>query len=108
VAAMFGSAVALGLAVVGALLAALGWFFDLPALLNGLDLGVPAMILGPVGYFVGRSAVGHIDASEGRYGGLGLARSACVIGAVAMAIGAVLTLVWLTFALLAAMGPPPA
>ena len=108
IAATFGSGVALGLAVAGLALAAVGWYFDVASLLAGLLLGVPAMILGPVGYFVGRSAIHHVAASEGRLGGATLARTSTVLGAVAMAIGAVLTVVWLTLLLLAAAGPPPA
>ena len=108
IAAMFGSGVALGLAVAGLALAAAGWYFDIASLLGGLLLGLPAMILGPVGYFVGRSAIQHVALSEGRLGGTGLARTSTVLGAVAMAIGAVLTVVWLTLLLIAAAGPPPA
>jgi ABC-type arginine transport system permease subunit len=108
IAAAFGSCVALGLAIAGAALAGVGWFFDLGQLLNGLILGVPAMILGPVGYFVGRSAIRHIDESQGRHGGRSLATTSWIIGAIAMAIGAIVTLIWFTLVLLAAVGPPPA
>lgn len=108
IAAAFGSCVALGLGLAGLGLPAVGWFFDLAQLLNGLVLGVPSMILGPIGYFVGRSAIRHIDESQGKLGGRGLATTSWILGAIAMAIGAILTLIWLTLVLLAASGPPPA
>ena len=61
----------------------------------GLPLGLPGMVLGTLAYFLGKSAVNRIDSSQGALGGRGLAVSSWVLGAIAMGIGAVVTLVWL-------------
>ncbi|MEO8744288.1 MAG: hypothetical protein ABI401_03115 [Candidatus Dormibacter sp.] len=84
---------------IGALLAAIF------GIVLGLPLGVPGMVLGTVAYFVGRSAVRRIDGSEGASGGRNMAVSAWVLGAVAMAIGSAVTLVWLVVFLVAVSGP---
>ena len=65
----------------------------------GLPLGIPGMVLGTIAYFLGRSAVSRIDASQGARGGRSLAVSGWVLGAVAMAIGSAITLVWLVLLL---------
>ena len=66
------------------------------SLLNALWLGVPALALGPIGYFVGRST------GKGGPGG-----AATVMGAAATAVGAVATLILLVLVLLSLFGPPP-
>jgi hypothetical protein len=60
-----------------------------------LPAGVPGLILGPIAYFLGRSAVGRIDASRGAAGGRGTAVTGWVTGVIATAVGAVVTLLWL-------------
>jgi hypothetical protein len=60
-----------------------------------LPAGVPGLILGPIAYFLGRSAVGRIDASRGAVGGRGTAVTGWVTGVIATAVGAVVTLLWL-------------
>ena len=67
----------------------------------GLPLGLPGMVLGTLAYFLGRSAVNRIDSSQGALGGRGLAVTSWVLGAIAMGIGAVVTLAWLVVVLIA-------
>lgn len=74
-------------------------------LLLGLPLGLPGLILGPIAYFVGKSAVRRIDESAGALGGRGAAVSGWVMGIVATAIGAAVTLVWLVVLLVAISAP---
>jgi hypothetical protein len=76
-------------------------------LLLGLPLGVPGLICGPIAYFVGKSAINRIDASEGALGGRGIATAAWIFGIVATVVGAVITLVWLVLLLVQVSGPPP-
>ena len=71
----------------------------------GVPLGLPGMVLGTLAYFLGKSAVSRIDSSQGALGGRGLAVSSWVLGAVAMGIGAVVTLVWLVVVLMAMSQP---
>ncbi len=59
----------------------------------GLPLGLPGMVLGTLAYFLGKSAVSRIDSS--------LAVTSWVLGAIAMGIGAVVTLAWLVVVLIA-------
>ena len=73
-------------------------------LVLGLPLGVPGMILGTLAYFLGRSAVRNSE-SSGSTGGRGVATVAWVLGAVSMAIGSAVTLVWLVVALVVTSGP---
>lgn len=63
-------------------------------LLLGLPLGLPGMALGPLAYFLGKSAVGRIDESKGELGGRSTAVAGWVIGAIATAVGAAVTLIW--------------
>jgi hypothetical protein len=77
-------------------------------LLLGLPLGIPGMALGPLAYFLGKSAIGRIDESKGELGGRSTAVAGWVIGAIATAIGAAVTLVWLVFLLVAISGTPAA
>ena len=80
---------------------------DAPAL-NGFAIGIPALVLGAVAYFMGRSAISRIKESQGRLGGTPSARAASWIGVAATIVGAVSTLAWLVIALLGSFGPPPA
>jgi hypothetical protein len=59
------------------------------------------MALGTLAYFLGKSAVDNIDTSKGSLGGRGMAVAGWVLGAVAMAIGSAVTLVWLVVVLVA-------
>ena len=67
----------------------------------GLPFGIPGMVLGTLAYFLGQSAVDNIDSSKGDLGGRGMAVTGRVLGAVSMAIGAAVTLVWLVVVLVA-------
>ena len=71
----------------------------------GLPLGLPGMVLGTLAYFLGKSAVKRIDGSQGALGGRSVAVSAGVLGAIAMGIGAAVTLVWLVVVLIAISQP---
>jgi hypothetical protein len=77
-----------GRAVAALVWAILGLIFALP-------LGLPGMIGGPIAYFLGGSARERIAESNGALTGLGAARAARIIGIIATAVGAVVTLVWL-------------
>src|SRR5260370_23685398 len=63
------SAIALVLAVLGLVL--------------GLPLGVPGLVLGPIAYFMGKSALTRIDASAGALDGRNFAMTAWILGIVA-------------------------
>jgi hypothetical protein len=67
-------------------------------------IGLPGLVLGPIAYFLGKSATSRIDSSTGELGGRGTAAAGWVMGAVAMAIGAVVTLVWFIVFLIAISG----
>jgi hypothetical protein len=73
----------------------------------GLPFGIPGMALGTLAYFLGKSAVGRIDRSQGARVGRSLAVAGWVLGAVAMAIGSAVTLVWLIVLLVAFSQPAP-
>ncbi len=88
-----GAVVALVLAIVGLVL--------------GLPLGIPGLICGPIAYFMGKSANTRIDASAGALGGRSLAMSAWVLGIVATAAGAIITLIWLVLLLVTISTPAP-
>jgi hypothetical protein len=75
-------------------------------ILLGLPFGLPGLALGPLAYFLGRSAVARIDAEAGRSGGRGLAVAGSVLGVVATAIGAVVSLAWLVLLLVAISTQP--
>jgi hypothetical protein len=77
-------------------------------LLLGLALGIPGLVLGPLAYFLGKSAVARIDASEGKLGGRSSAQAGWIIGVVATAAGAGVSLTWFVIWLLSVSGPPPA
>ena len=74
-------------------------------ILLGLPLGIPGMVLGTLAYFLGKSAVSRIDSSQGALGGRSVAVAGWVLGVVAMAIGSVVTLVWIVVALVATSQP---
>jgi len=86
-------------AVVALVLAILG-------LVLGLPLGVPGLVFGPIAYFMGKSATGRIEASAGALGGRNLALTAWILGIVATAVGALVTLAWLVLMLLAISSTP--
>jgi hypothetical protein len=88
----------------GALVSLLAGIFGL---ILGLLLGLPGLVLGPLAYFVGKSSVARIDESKGTVGGRSSATAGRVMGIVATAIGAVVTLTWFIVYLVAVMGPPP-
>jgi hypothetical protein len=67
--------------------AILGLLFDLP-------LGLPGLIAGPIAYFLGKGAKERIAASNGAVGGAGPANAGRILGIVATAVGAAVTLVW--------------
>ncbi|OLC16666.1 MAG: hypothetical protein AUH32_00795 [Actinobacteria bacterium 13_1_40CM_66_12] len=74
-------------------------------LILGLPLGVPGLVCGPIAYFMGKSANRRIDASGGTLGGRSLAMTAWILGIVATAAGAVITLIWLVLFLVAISTP---
>ena len=69
--------------------------------LLGLPFGIPGLALGPLGYFLGRSAIARIDSAPGTAGGRSIAVAGWVLGVVATAIGALVSLVWLVLLLVA-------
>jgi hypothetical protein len=71
----------------------------------GLPMGIPGMVLGTLAYFLGKSSVSRIDSSQGNLGGRGVAVAGWVFGVAAMAIGSVVTLVWVVVALVATAEP---
>ncbi len=71
----------------------------------GLPFGLPGVVLGAVAYFTGKSAIARIDSSQGALGGRSLAVTGWVLGVVATAIGAVVSLAWLVALLLSVSGP---
>ncbi len=74
-------------------------------LILGLPLGVPGLVCGPIAYFMGKTANRRIDASGGTLGGRSLAMTAWILGIVATAAGAVITLIWLVLFLVAISTP---
>jgi hypothetical protein len=75
-------------------------------LVLGLPLGLPGMALGALAYFLGKSAVGRIDASQGQLGGRSTAVAGWVVGVMAAAIGSIVTLIWFIVLLVAISGTP--
>lgn len=92
----------------GALIALLAFFTENGDFLNALLLGFPAMILGAIAYFLGRSGVARIVDSPSTRGGRATAVAGWVIGTICSAVGAVVTLIWIVLFLIANFGPPPA
>ena len=64
-------------------------------LVLGLPLGIPGMVLGAVAYFMGKASVRRIESSAGALGGRNSAMFGWVLGIVATAAGAVVSLIWL-------------
>ena len=75
-------------------------------ILLGLPFGIPGLALGPLGYFLGRSAIDRIDSAPGTEGGRSLAVTGWVLGIVATAVGAIVSLVWLVLLLIALAATP--
>ena len=75
-------------------------------LVLGLPLGVPGLICGPIAYFMGKSAVKRIQASAGALTGHNVAKIAWILGVIATAVGAVVSLVWLVLYLVSVSGTP--
>jgi hypothetical protein len=71
----------------------------------GLPFGLPGLVLGPVAYFTGRSAIARIDSSQGTREGRSLAATGWVLGVVATTIGALVSLAWLVALLVSVSGP---
>jgi hypothetical protein len=71
----------------------------------GLPFGLPGLVLGAIGYFMGKAAIRRIDSSSGSVGGRSLAAAGWVLGVVATAIGAVVSLVWVVVLLVAISSP---
>ncbi|HET9782624.1 MAG TPA: hypothetical protein VFR33_12700 [Candidatus Dormibacteraeota bacterium] len=92
----------------GAVVAGLAFLTGNGDLLNGLLLGFPAMILGAIAYFLGRSGMARATESPSTRGGRSTAVAGWVIGTASTAVGAVVTLIWLVLVLLANNPPPPA
>ena len=106
-AALLTSSIGLVLDLTAILLGATAYVFVIDGLLPGLLLGVPAMILGAIGYFLARSSHGRIADSKGTMGGQGTATTAVALGVTAAAVGALVTLTAIVLYLLAAVGQPP-
>ena len=75
-------------------------------ILLGVPLGLPGLALGPLAYFLGRSAMARIDGAGGTLSGRGVAVAGSVLGVVATAIGAVISLAWLVLLLVAISATP--
>ncbi len=96
------------LGVTGLLIGSFGyWAASGSGLVLAFWLGVPTLVLGPTAYFLGRSALNRVAESKGALGGHGTAVTGWVVGAMATAIGAAVTLIWVVLLLLANFGPPP-
>jgi hypothetical protein len=74
-------------------------------LVLGLPLGVPGLVFGPIAYFMGKSAVNRIAESAGALSGRNIATTAWILGIVATAAGAVVSLVWLIILLVSVSTP---
>jgi hypothetical protein len=74
-------------------------------ILLGLPFGLPGLALGTFGYFMGRSAISRIDGAPGTSRGRSLAVTGWVLGIVATAIGAVVSLAWLVLILVSISSP---
>ena len=64
-------------------------------LVFALPLGLPGMIAGPIAYFLGKGARERIAESNGELTGRSAANAGRIIGIIATAVGAVITLAWL-------------
>lgn len=68
--------------------------FAILGLIFALPLGLPGMIAGPIAYFLGKGARARIAESGGTLGGAGAANAGRIIGIIATAVGALVTLLW--------------
>lgn len=75
-------------------------------LVLGLPLGLPGLVLGPFAYFLGKTAVSRVDESKGEIGGRSTAVAGWVLGAIATAIGALVTLIWFILLLVTIANQP--
>ena len=75
-------------------------------ILLGVPFGLPGLALGPLGYFMGRAAMARIDGAPGTAGGRSIAVAGWILGIVATAIGAVVSLAWLVLLLVVISTPP--
>ena len=75
-------------------------------ILLAVPFGIPGLVLGPMAYFLGRSAITRIDAAAGASSGRGMAVTGTVLGILATAIGAIVTLAWLVLLLVATSTTP--
>jgi hypothetical protein len=71
----------------------------------GLPFGLPGLALGAIAYFMGKASIRRIDGAQGAVGGRSLAAAGWVLGIVATAIGAVVSLVWLVVLLVLVSSP---
>src|SRR4029077_8778255 len=78
---------------------------SIAGVLLGLLFGLPGLAFGPMGYFLGRSAMARIDSAPGTSGGRSLAVAGWVLGIAATAIGALVSLAWLVLILVAISTP---
>ena len=78
----------LAMAIVAGMSEASGLLFALP-------LGVPGLIAGPIAYFLGKGSKQRIAESNGALGGTSFANAGRILGIVATAVGAVVTLIYL-------------
>ena len=69
--------------------------FAILGLIFALPLGLPGLIAGPIAYFLGKGARTRIAESSGQLGGEGAANAGRILGVVATAVGALVTLLWL-------------
>ena len=68
--------------------------FAILGLIFALPLGLPGLIAGPIAYFLGKGARTRIAESGGQLGGSGAANAGRILGVVATAVGALVTLLW--------------
>jgi hypothetical protein len=74
---------------------------------NLFGIGIPALALGPLAYFLGKAVRSRIAATGGRVGGAVPAAAGSIIGIIATVLGAATTLGWLVILLLGYFGLPP-
>ncbi len=69
--------------------------FGILGLVFAIPLGLPGLIAGPIAYFLGKGARERIAESKGSLTGAGAANAGRILGIVATAAGALVTLVYL-------------
>lgn len=75
--------------------AAAAMIYSILGLLFSIPLGLPGMIGGTAGYFLGKSARTRIAESNGTLGGQSAANIGRIVGIIAFSVGSLVTLVWL-------------